>query len=219
MSGTAFSASQLAELHSIITPSFAKALSKIASKCGDPKRVLNALNGKNELLAERLETMSLEDAIKSFLVLIPRGRITITIGEARDPDTWYRTREGLYVWDGFRNRVVAKAKSIPAGTTYNLDVFELGENLTDEQIEMALPKNHLFDESAVSAILAEGVTQQPNGASGFLKSTDYAANLLYTGSSVAYGCWRGVCAEWSAGAYARDDDRWVAGARVFSPAT
>lgn len=217
MSGTPFSSGQLAKFQALIAPSVAKALPQVASKFGDPKRVLKALEGKNELLAERLETMTIEQAIKSFLVLIYRGRITITISETRDPDGWYRTREGLWVWDGFRSRIVSRAKPVAEGTTYSVDVWKIGENLTNEQIEAALPKSHLFEESVVSAILAEMISSQPNGAIGHLENTG-RANLLYTPSSVVLGFWFGDGAEWDALAYDRGDRRWDAGGLVFSPA-
>ncbi|MGA8611711.1 MAG: hypothetical protein WB760_08320 [Xanthobacteraceae bacterium] len=149
-------------------------------------------------------------------VLIPRGSISLTLWCAHDTATFYRTRPGLYVRDGFRTRILANAKLVPTGTTYQLAVFEL-KDATDKQIEAALPKNHLFDESAVCAIVAELIGKQQKGEPGDLEHNG-RVNLLYTASCVVFVFWLGGYREWLVDSWDREGRRWDAGGRVVSPA-
>lgn len=207
--GTPFSTGQLGKLQAIVSIAVSTALPRVAVKFSDPKSVLRALSGKGEILAQRLEA-ALEQAINGMLALIRRGQMTLTISERRDPDVYYRTREGLWIYGGFRDLVVAKAKPVEPGTTFKVDEDELGETLTDEEIEAALPKNHLFDESAGSAIVAEMIeTEQLD------KNCVY---LLYTSSCVVLVGWDAGLSEWDVLAWYRGGHRWSAGARVLSPA-
>jgi hypothetical protein len=209
MRGTAFSPGQMAELNSSVSGAVAIALPKVAAKFGDPKTVLAGIKDKTEILAGRLEA-AIEEVVKSMMALIRRPQRSITISERRDPDAYYHTRSGLYVWDDFRSRVVAKAKPVEAGTVFKVNEDELGENMTDEQIENGLPKNHLFDESAVGALVAEMIeTGQLN------KECFY---LLYIPSCVVGVDWSSDDAEWSVNAWGRGGSRWSAGCRVLSPA-
>lgn len=216
MSGTAFSVGQMAELQAIVSPSIAVALPKVAAKLGEPKGVLRALKDKNEILAERLES-ALENAIKGMMILVPRGSTTLAFADMHMPDAYYRTRSGLYVYYDFRDSIVAKAKPTASGVSIKMDIAELGQVATDEEIEGALPKNHLFDESTVCAVVAGMIAKQPNGEAGDLENTGYA-NLLYTSSCVVHVRWDGDYREWLVYTWSRDDDRWYAGYRVLSPA-
>lgn len=208
-SGTAFTTGQMAEFSSSVSGAVAIALPKVAAKFGDPKAVLAGIKDKSEVLAGRLAD-SLEAVIKSMLSLIRRPQRSVTISERRDPDAYYQTRAGLYVWDDFRSRIVAKAKPVEAGTTFKVNEDELGEALTDKQIEDGLAKNHLFDESATSAVVAELIE------SGKLDKKCFY--LLYTGSCVVGVSWGSGAGRWSVSSWSRDDDGWRAGDRVLSPA-
>ena len=153
--------------------------------------------------------------VEAAMVLAPRGSVTVTLAERHDPDAFYRTRSGLYVWDDFRTRVVAKAKPSEAGTTHKIASAELMRDLSDEKIEAGLPVNHLFDERAVSAIIAGLIAMQPNGEEGALIANGYA-NLFYVGSYVVDVHWYADDREWYVGTCDRDDDGWFTGNRVFS---
>ena len=150
-------------------------------------------------------------------VLTPRGSVSLTLSQPHDPDAFYRTRSGLYAWKDFRDRIVTNAKLVPTGTTYQLAVFELKEWVTDEQIEAVLPEHHLFNESALCAIVAELIGKQRNGEPGDLEHTGYA-NLLYTASCVVCVDWFADDREWSVDAWDRGGSGWDADDRVFSPA-
>jgi len=151
--------------------------------------------------------------------LIYHGRFKIIITETHDPNIWYQWRQhcdDLSVWAEFRERIAAKAHQVAAGAIYTLEVRELGENLTNEKIEAALPKDHFCEESAVSAILLEMISCQLDGDAGHL--TDMGrANLFYTSSSVARVCRSWVREDWNVDAFDRDEDHeWVVGDLVFS---
>ena len=212
--GTTFTPGQLSQLGSSINIAVATALPKVAEKY-DPKVVLRALEGHGEIFAGHIETM-LEQAINSMLVLAPRGTTTITVMERHDPDAFYRTRTGLYVWSDFRSRIVAKARPTEA-EAFTVESAELVRDLTDEEIESALPKKHLFRETELCAVIAGLIAKQSNGEKGALLNTGYA-NLFYTFSCVVSVRWRADDREWRVFTCRRGAYRWYAGGRVFSPA-
>lgn len=216
MTGTAFSAGQMAEFTISVNGALAVALPKVAGKFDDPKAVLAGIKDKTEVLAGRLES-AIEDVVKSMMALIRRPQCSVTISEARDPGAFYKNRDGLYVWDDFKSRVAKKAKPVSAGTAFKVNVDELGANLVDEEIENALPKTHLWDEGALCAVIAEILSKQQGGKEGDLLNNGYA-NLFYTSSCVVRVLWNADDREWRVNAWVRDRNRWHAGRRVFSPA-
>jgi len=215
-SGTPFSRGQLNKLQTMLSNSMVTALPNVAEKFRDPKVVLKALDGKGEILAGHLES-ALEQAIGKMLMLIPRNRLSLTLAERHDPGTYYQTRTGLWVYGGFKDHIVSKAKSTKAGISFKVNVDDLGHDATDEEIENSLPKKHLFDESAVCAIVAEMISKQPNGEPGDLENIG-RVNLLYTSSCVVVVNWGGDYREWNVNTWGRDVHRWNAGNRVLSPA-
>jgi len=218
MSGTAFSTGQMAEFTTSVNGALAVALPKVAEKFGDPKAVLAGIKDKTEVLAGRLES-AIEDVVKSMMALIRRPQLSITISDSDhcSPNTFFKTRKGLYVWDDFRARVVKLAKPVDTGTTFKVNVDELGATLTDGEIGNGLPKNHLWDEGALCAVIAEMISKQPEGKEGDLLNNGYA-NLFYTCSCVVGVGWDSDDREWGVDAWGRDDRRWGAGLRVLSPA-
>jgi hypothetical protein len=148
-------------------------------------------------------------------VLQPREPISLTTSVTYDPDVYYRTGKGLYVWNSFRNRIVANAKPTNAGTGYTLAAADLTKDATDKEIEAALPEGYLFDESAVCAIVAELIAKQPGGEAGHLQNNG-RANLFYTRSCVVRVRWDAGDGEWRVLTWGRGGDGWYAGRRVFS---
>lgn len=205
MKGTAFSPGQMAEFTTTVNVALAVALPKVAAKFGDPKAVLAGTKDKTEVLAGRLES-AIEEVVKSMMALIRRPQLSITITDSdhRNPDAFFTTRDGLYVWDDFGSRVVKKAKPVDTGATFKVNVDELGADLTDEEIENGLPKNHVWDEGALCAVIAEMISKQPEGKEGDLLNNGYA-NLFYTSSCVVRVLWSAGRRGWDVDAWRRDD--------------
>lgn len=142
----------------------------------------------------------------------------ITITKTYTPAEFFKNRKGLYIWSGFSNNIVEKAKPIEFGAEFKLSSSDLIERATDEEIELFLPKEHIFSESEICAIVAELIENQPNGEEGTLTNTGYA-NLFYTSSRVVSVDWRADFGLWHVSDWRRDDVSWDEGTRVFSPAT
>lgn len=152
-----------------------------------------------------------------FPVLTIRGRADIVVKEQRSPRSFFKDRPGLWVSGGFRDNVAARAEAVDVGTTFGVDCHEItAENgATDEQIETALGDRHLFNETQVSAIIAEMITAQEADKAGALLNNG-SANLFYTSGLVVDVGWRAVDRKWGVYAWERDD-RWLRGCRVFAP--
>jgi len=219
--GTTFAPGQMAQLQTDVNIAVATALPKVAAKF-EPKTVLKALGGRGEIFAGHIEAaleQTLSAMIKSAFALAPLGDVVVTLTQRHDPDAFYRTRSGLYVfWDDFRSRIVAKAKASEAGATFKVSRAELTRDLVDAEIESSLPKAHIFDETTVCAVIAGLIAGQANGEGGVLKNNG-RANLFYTSPSVVRVYWRAGCREWGVDACERCDGRWWrAGDQLFSPA-
>lgn len=140
----------------------------------------------------------------------------VRISELHDPGAYFQTRSGLYVYGDFRSGVVSKASPVAIGTSYKLDAADLGQDASDEAIESALSKDHIFAESPVCAIIAQLIAKQANGEEGTLLNNGYA-NLFYTSSFVVDVRWRSGDGKWGVYTWKRFDSEWDAGPRVFSP--
>lgn len=179
--------------------------------------VQQVIEAHGDAIADEM-VVALRNRVEAMLVLVPREPFAITISRERDPDKYFRDREGLWVWGGMRELVVANSNAAEVGAKFDLAVADLGKDVTDTRIEAALPKDHLFDESAVCAIIAEMIDVQPGGVAGALLNNGYA-NLFYTRSCVVRVRWYGAHREWRVNAWRRDGvGGWDAGRRVFSPA-
>ncbi len=115
--------------------------------------------------------------------------ITVTLADRHDPNEFYQTRSGLYVGGDFHKKVVKAAKTTDAGASFTLNCAELMRNLTDSEIESALPKEHYFDETTLCAVIAALIANQLNGEEGTLLNNGYA-NLFYTRSCAVLVVWR-----------------------------
>lgn len=136
----------------------------------------------------------------------------------RSPKEYFVTRNGLYVWGDFISRVVSKIGSEQISSSFKLRGFDLKESSTDAQIEKSLPKNHLFSESDICAIIIGMIEKQRTGGKGMLLNNGYA-NLFYLKGCVVSVGWDSGRRYWRVGAWLRGDDRWADGGRVFSPAS
>ena len=134
---------------------------------------------------------------------------------------FFTTREDLYVWDGFVDRVLSTVKG-EAGLSERiiLQSYTLTEPANDATIRNSLSKNHVFEATELCAILQHLIGGQPNGKEGHLLSNGYA-NLFYVkgGNDQLYVVlvdWDAGYRGWSVRAWSLDGDGWHAGNRVFS---
>lgn len=153
---------------------------------------------------------------KSSVLKALEANISIVIAEKFDPQKYFKDRDGLYVWSSFSERVLSKAKTVKADSTFDVASFNLTKAANDEAIEESLPEKHLFSESDVCAIISYLIDKQPTGKKGILQNNGYG-NLFYTKAFVVFVFWHGV--GWRVSAWPRDDDGWRGDRRVFSPAT
>ena len=145
-----------------INENLAAALRKSGLQKDPVQKVLE--DDGDQMIAEMVSAV--RRRVEALLVPIPRGTVTVTLAELHDPDKYYQTREGLYVWGDFRERIISKAKPVKAGATYSVSYADVGRDSTDKtdkEIEAALPTDHLFDESSVCAVVAGLIATQPNG--------------------------------------------------------
>lgn len=146
------------------------------------------------------------------------NKLSIETSSEIKPQDFFQSREGLYVWSDFNERILEKALSVAAGTKYELASFKLLESSSDETIESALPKVHIFSESDACAIIAELISKQSKGEEGTLLNNGYF-NIFYTPTFVVGVVWGSDGGSWRVDAWVRDNVVWYAGTRVFSPAT
>lgn len=149
---------------------------------------------------------------------------TVTLPEhatAFDPHEFFKTRDGLYVWDGFRDRILPVAKKVEAVPASQIASFDLVKPANDGEIHRELPEGYLFeDASAFCAYLAELIEQQKDGGEGTLLNSGYW-NIFYVlganGPVFAVGVyWRSGRRRWDVGAIPLFGGRWGAGDRAFS---
>jgi len=148
--------------------------------------------------------------------------ITLPASKKRfNPDEYYQTREGLYVWEGFRNRIVPATSPIEQVPGMEIFSFDLDKSMNDAEIRAKLPKNHVFENASIfCAYLGGMIDRQPKGKEGDLLSNGYA-NIFYVRglNSELFAVnvlWDAVNREWDVNADSLDDDRWSAGIRAFS---
>lgn len=149
------------------------------------------------------------------ILKVIKKSIKISLAKSHTPKEFFQTREGLYVWNSFKETVLGKAKETKAKTKFDVMYYELLKTSYDVDIETELPKKHLFSETDVCAIIAGLIAKQPKGKEGTLLNNGYA-NIFYTKSRVVFVYWhvsQWRVRDWHRGAY------WRGGKRVFSPAT
>lgn len=143
-----------------------------------------------------------------------KKEIKVVVPAKYNPKEFFKNRDGLYIWSSFSDTVLKKAKSATI-SLLSISSYDLLKTSYDKDIEAELPKNHIFSETDVCAIIAGLIEKQPNGEEGTLLNTGYA-NLFYTKSRVVLVYWS--VGEWDVSVWCREDD-WGSGHRVFSAAT
>lgn len=180
-----------------------------------PSEAVQSAFGHPEFASDLLGAF--QKRVEATMFLAPRGTTELLLAERHDPNAFYKTRDGLYVWNDFRTRIVKNAKVSKVGTTLKVERAKLMRDLTDAEIESALPKEHLFGETEVSAVIAGLIAKQAQGEEGVLLNTGYT-NLFYTSSCVVGVGWFAGGRGWDVVACERGGHGWHAGRQVFSPA-
>jgi len=141
----------------------------------------------------------------------------IKISAERKPSNFFQERPGLLVSDTFK-KIARTTETLAVGNTVSLRHQQIAakDSATDAQIESALGGKRLFEETMVTAVIAEMISAQEGGTSGLLLN-DGRANLFYlSGCVVLVLCFR-AHGTWYVRTWERDDNRWPHDGRVFSP--
>ncbi|MDP2704670.1 MAG: hypothetical protein Q8P01_05725 [bacterium] len=174
------------------------------------------------------EVLRLLQDVKDGKLGVLHGRLR-PVGEVQlpartepfDPKVFFRTREGLWVWDKFVDRVLSVVNPTEAALEATLQSFDLVLPASDKKIRAELPEGHAFDDAGVfSANLAGMIGRQPNGEQGDLLTSGYA-NIFYVrglGDEVfaVDVDWDSHVRGWRVVAGSLGHFRWGAGRRVFS---
>lgn len=134
--------------------------------------------------------------------------------ERHDPDAFYKTREGLYVTDDFRNQIVVAAKPTDAGGKWEkMRRFELTANATGTDLKSARPQG-IWSATEFCPWLAAKLAKQPNGKAGELLNNGWATLFLVEGVGgevfVVGVDWDSVGSEWRVRVWKLGDE-WLAG--------
>lgn len=174
-------------------------------------RILPVLRG----LAEVVVTKRLR---RVGTVSIPRRR------KKSDPREFFTTRDGLYVWNDFHDRILPVVTPVQSVRKASLPVFELTKAMTDEEIRTELGNGHVFEDASVFCLyLEELLMRQKNGESGDLRTDGYATIFYVRGvNSEVFAVsvhWSADDRQWLVRACRLDGFRCFAGYRVLSAAT
>ena len=143
--------------------------------------------------------------------------IEVKIEKGFDPKGYFKTRKGLWVSGSFAEKILSAAETTKDAGQFSLASFKLLKYSTDKEIEAELPKNHLFSETEVCAVIASLLEKQPKGKDGVLIN-DGNWNLFYTPAFVVSVTWSADDSEWIVYCWHRGGHGWRDGSRVFSPA-
>lgn len=211
--GSNISGNNKRSIHAAIREKLTGELATMNAAAGD--RLLGNMEALKADIVASVRKHSAERPAVVHSFLEPRGEIQLDASQGKDPQAFYKTRTGLWVYDGFKTRVVAKAKSVENLDAGTLLVYDLAKNAYDREIKPELPEGHVFDESDLCARIQQMIEKQPNGEAGDLLNNGYA-NIFYLAGCVVGVDWSAGDREWSVGTWGLDGVSWSAGIRVFS---
>lgn len=182
------------------------------------------------LLIETLRTVGGWDDERIHALITKNGRedlergvaafVEVLAGKLFNPAEYFRTRPGLYVWEGFTKQILSVAAPATAPNV-KLREYNLPRNMTDAEIQAELGEGHVFtNASEFCATLAQMLDAQWSGEEGDLLANGYA-NIFYVRGSAGEVfavrvLWHADYREWRVHAYRLDGSRWFAGSRAFS---
>lgn len=159
---------------------------------------------------------------KHFVLGTPTQCTLPAVDKPVDPKQFFKTRTGLYVWDGYyRDRILSVAKKVKSLPALMISHQTLIKAATDAEIRRELPEGHIFqDTSAFCVYLSVMIEQQKNSEDGILLNNGYA-NIFYVigknGEVFMVGVdWCSDYRRWDVFAWPLGVNRWDAGSRAFS---
>jgi len=152
----------------------------------------------------------------------PADTITLPASKKRfNPDEYYQTCDGLYVWDDFSDRIIPATSPIRQVPEMEVRAFDLDKSMNDAEIRAKLPKGHVFEDASIfCAHLGGMIDRQPKGKEGDLLSNGYA-NIFYVRGKAnevfaVHVYWNAGHREWLVYTNPLADYSRDAGNRVFS---
>ncbi|KND48476.1 MAG: hypothetical protein AB200_01960 [Parcubacteria bacterium C7867-005] len=142
-------------------------------------------------------------------------KFTVTEMPAPYYHEFFQTRSDLFIYDGFRDLVLAKVGKGEQAKPIVSKSVALPRDMTDKEIEEMLGNGHIFTEVEVCAVIQKLITEQEGGKEGELLNNGFA-NLFYTSSCVVVVRWLADVGRWNVGTWRRDVIGWSAGDRAFS---
>jgi len=134
--------------------------------------------------------------------------------------TFFQTREGLWVSNAFRERIVSVAEGVGAEPATVGKSLNLSKDMTDAKIRERLGDGHVFEDTSAFLSYLEGALKlQWGGRGGVLLNNGYA-NIFYVrgagGEVFAVDVfWYADNRKWYVNAYRLDDNHWDEGYRAF----
>ncbi|MBI5139882.1 MAG: hypothetical protein HZA94_00295 [Candidatus Vogelbacteria bacterium] len=206
-------------------------MSKYGHRTGDWKdAIINKLGGEAAgdafLRGELTVDQVAKQAVLAILNFISTATVSFTARPGDTVSEFFKTRDGLYVWDAFRNLMDETwlASTIQNPSPIRISYYDLNKSANDFQTEKEFEGNQapfIFENFGVFlAVLAGLILAQWGGKKdGPLLDNGYA-NLFYVriGSEVftVHVSWSSVDRYWHVFASPRGSFEWDAGLRVFS---
>ena len=137
-----------------------------------------------------------------------------------DPQAFFKTGRGLYVWDDFVNRILSVARPTETLPQTTFESWSLLKNATDAQIRSELPADHIFEDASTFCAYLASMIGQPGGAEGSLLNNGYANIFYVRGVAVEVFAvdvrWFAGARGWGVSAVSLGGRQWGAGGRAFS---
>lgn len=108
-------------------------------------------------------------------------QVIINRGQMFNPHTYYKTRDGLFVWDTFEKRILSKQPTaMPYRGLEGVANSTLSRNMSDQEIidEILGGMDEARAHASTLDQIAEMIDLQPNGKDGKLLNNGYA-NIFY----------------------------------------
>lgn len=193
---------------------------------GQIEALINKVGGEDGmrgLLAGELKVVPVNESsrpVRKQRILVRDGSFSaVTLSTQFDPGKFYQTKEGLYVWDDFKTRIVSAAEPVKAEVGFKKTTFwKFTQVATGQDLFAERPKD-VWSATDFCAWLSVKLTQQSNGQAGELLNTGYANLFLVQGINgsvfVVDVDWYSIFRKWFVHTWSLGDD-WNAERRFVS---